>query len=139
MINLPKIKEILNRYPLPLVDEIVELKEGIMAVGIKQISKEDTFAFGQNPQSPLMPGVLIIEAIAQVTAVAIHSDEKHDNKQALLARINGCRIRKQVFPGDELCLEVFVTKLKNTIAKAKGRATVRGELICETELLFAFK
>ncbi|GKU83156.1 3-hydroxyacyl-ACP dehydratase FabZ [Niallia sp. NCCP-28] len=139
MMNLPKVKEILSRYPLPLVDEILELKEGKMAVGVKQISKEDTFAFGQNPNSPLMPGVLIVEAIAQVTAVAIHSDEKHDNKQALLARIHNCRIRKQVFPGDELCVEVFVTKVKKTIAKAAGRATVRGELIGEAEFLFSFK
>lgn len=139
MVNLEKIKDILSRYPLPLVDEILELKEGKMAVGVKQISHEDTFAHGQNPENPIMPGVLIIEAIAQVSAVAINSEPTHKNKLALLARINKCKIRKAVFPGDELCMEVFVTKVKNTIAKAKGRATVRGELICETELLFAFK
>ncbi len=139
MIDLAIVKDILNRYPLPLVDEILELKAGKMAVGVKQISKEDTFATGQNPKSPILPGVLIIEAIAQVTAVAIHSEKKHEGKWALLAKINDCKIRRPVFPGDELCMEVFVTKVKNTIAKAKGIATVRGELICETELLFSFK
>ncbi|HWJ78566.1 MAG TPA: 3-hydroxyacyl-ACP dehydratase FabZ [Niallia sp.] len=139
MINLQNVKDILNRYPLPLVDEILELKEGEMAVGVKQITKEDTFAVGQNPKNPIMPGVLIIEALAQVTAVAIHIKEKHHNKFALLTGINHTKIRKAVLPGDELCMEVFVEKVKNSFAKAKGRATVSGELICEAELLFSFQ
>ena len=115
MMNLQKVRDILSRYPLSLVDEILELKEGQMAVGVKQINKEDTFATGQNPNNPIMPGVLIIEAI------------------------NHSRIRKAVFPGDELCMEVMVEKVKNSFAKAKGKATVAGELICEAEFLFAFQ
>lgn len=86
-----------------------------------------------------MPGVLIIEAIAQVTAVAIHSEQKHNNKFALLTGINHSRIRKPVFPGDELCMEVMVEKVKSSFAKAKGKATVAGELICEAEFLFSFQ
>lgn len=139
MMNLQIVKDILSRYPLPLVDEILELKEGTMAVGVKQINKEDTFATGQNPKNPIMPGVLIIEAIAQVTAVAIHSEQKHNNKFALLTGINHSRIRKPVFPGDELCMEVMVEKVKSSFAKAKGKATVAGELICEAEFLFSFQ
>ncbi|KAB7671308.1 3-hydroxyacyl-ACP dehydratase FabZ [Bacillus sp. B1-b2] len=137
--NLQNVKDILNRYPLPLVDEILELKEGIMAVGVKQINKEDTFAVGQNPKNPIMPGVLIIEAIAQVTAVAIHCRDKHQDKFAFLAGINHTKIKKPVFPGDELCMEVFVDKVKRGFAKARGRATVSGELICEAEFLFSFQ
>lgn len=85
-----------------------------------------------------MPGVLIIEALAQVSAVVMLTKEENKGRLGLLAGIDNCRFKKQVKPGDQLSLEVEITRLKGPIGKGKGIATVDGVLVCETELIFAF-
>lgn len=85
-----------------------------------------------------MPGVLIVEALAQVSAIIMSTKEGNQGRLGLLAGIDNCRFKKQVIPGDQLRLEVEITRLKGPIGKGKGIATVDGELVCETELIFAF-
>lgn len=85
-----------------------------------------------------MPGVLIVEALAQVSAIIMLTKEGNEGRLGLLAGIDQCRFKKQVKPGDQLRLEVEITRLKGAIGKGRGIATVDGELVCETELIFAF-
>jgi 3-hydroxyacyl-[acyl-carrier-protein] dehydratase len=85
-----------------------------------------------------MPGVLIVEALAQVCGIVMLSKKENQGRLGFLAGIDNCRFRRQVVPGDQLCLEVEITRFKGAIGKGKGVATVNGELVCETELLFAF-
>ena len=136
--ELKDIQKILpHRYPFILVDKILEMEPGKRAVGIKNVSGNEPFFQGHFPGYPVMPGVLIIEAMAQVGAVAALSLPGMEGKLALFAGIDGARFRRQVLPGDQLRLEVEVLKLKGRIGKSKGVATVNGELTAEAELLFA--
>ena len=139
MLDTQKIKEIIkHRYPFLLVDKILELEEGKRAVGIKNVSANEDFFNGHFPHYPVMPGVLIVEALAQVSAVVMLTKEGNQGRLGLLAGIDNCRFKRQVKPGDQLRLEVDITRLKGPIGKGKGRATVDGELACEVEILFAF-
>lgn len=139
MFDTQKIKEIIkHRYPFLLVDKILELEEGKRAVGIKNVSANEDFFNGHFPHYPVMPGVLIVEALAQVSAVVMLTKEGNQGRLGLLAGIDNCRFKQQVKPGDQLRLEVDITRLKGLIGKGKGRATVDGELACEVEILFAF-
>jgi len=139
MLDTQKIKEIIkHRYPFLLVDKILELEEGKRAVGIKNVSANEDFFNGHFPHYPVMPGVLIVEALAQVSAVVMLTKEGNKGRLGLLAGIDNCRFKRQVKPGDQLRLEVDITRLKGPIGKGKGRATVDGELACEVEILFAF-
>jgi 3-hydroxyacyl-[acyl-carrier-protein] dehydratase len=139
MIDTQKIKEIIrHRYPFLLVDKILELEEGKRAVGIKNVTVNENFFNGHFPDYPVMPGVLIVEALAQVSAVVMLTKEGNQGRLGLLAGIDKCRFRKQVKPGDQLLLEVEITRLKGPIGKGKGIAIVDGELVCEAELIFAF-
>ncbi len=138
MLNAQQIQEILpHRYPFLLVDRIVELEEGKRAVGIKNVTINEEFFNGHFPDYPVMPGVLIIEALAQVGGVALLKAEGNQGRLAFLTGIDNCRIKKQVVPGDQLRLEVEFIKLRGQMGKGKGIATVDGELVCETEILFA--
>lgn len=85
-----------------------------------------------------MPGVLIIEALAQLSAIAMLTKDEHKGRLGFLAGIDHCRFEHQVKPGDQLKLEVNITRVKGTFGKGKGKATVDGKLVCETEILFAF-
>ncbi len=96
------------------------------------------FFNGHFPNYPVMPGVLIVEALAQVSAIIMLTKEGNEGRLGLLAGIDQCRFKKQVKPGDQLRLEVEITRLKGAIGKGRGIATVDGELVCETELIFAF-
>ncbi len=139
MLDTQKIKEIIkHRYPFLLVDKILELEEGKRAVGIKNVTVNEEFFNGHFPQYPVMPGVLIVEALAQVSAVVMLTKEGNQGRLGLLAGIDNCRFKRQVKPGDQLRLEVEITRLKGPIGKGKGIATVDGELACEVEILFAF-
>ena len=134
-----KIKDIIrHRYPFLLVDRILELEEGKRAVGIKNVTANEGFFNGHFPNFPVMPGALIVEALAQVSAVVMLTKEGNQRRLGLLAGIDNCRFKQQVRPGDELHLEVEITRLKGPIGKGKGIATVDGELVCELELIFAF-
>lgn len=125
-----------HRWPMLLVDKIVELEQGARAVGIKQVSSGEIFFQGHFPGHPIMPAVLIVEALAQVGAVALLSNPQHKGKLGLFAGIDGFRFRKPVIPGDTLRLEVNLTRMRGDLGKGKGRAEVDGQLVAEGELTF---
>jgi len=127
-----------HRYPFLLVDRIDELEPGVRAVGIKNVTQNEPFFQGHFPDYPVMPGVLIIEAMAQVGAVGVMAGGEHKEKLALFAGIDGVRFRRQVLPGDVLKMEVRIERLKGRVGRGRGRAEVGGERVCEAELMFAF-
>jgi 3-hydroxyacyl-[acyl-carrier-protein] dehydratase len=127
-----------HRYPFLLVDRIVELEPGVRAVGIKNVTQNEPFFQGHFPDYPVMPGVLIIEAMAQVGAVGVMAGGEHKEKLALFAGIDGVRFRRQVVPGDVLRMEVDIDRLKGRVGRGTGRASVGGERVCEAQLMFAF-
>lgn len=139
MLDIQQIQAaIRHRYPFLLVDRVLELEEGKKAVAIKNVTINEEFFNGHFPKYPVMPGVLIVEALAQVSAIIMLTKEGNEGRLGLLAGIDQCRFKKQVKPGDQLRLEVEITRLKGAIGKGRGIATVDGELVCETELIFAF-
>lgn len=127
-----------HRYPFLLVDRIEELEPGIRAVGIKNVTHNEPFFQGHFPRYPVMPGVLIVEALAQVGAVGVMSKEEYREKLALFAGIDGVRFRRQVVPGDVLWMEVEVERLRSKMGRGRGVAKVDGQLVCEGTLTFAF-
>ena len=138
MLDINAIQQILpHRYPFLLVDRILEVEEGKKIVGIKNVSMNEPFFQGHFPNYPVMPGVLIIEAMAQVGAVAILSMPAFAGRIALLAGIDKARFRRQVVPGDILRIEVEVLKLRGTVGKSQAKAYVGEELAVEAELMFA--
>ncbi|MEH7334240.1 3-hydroxyacyl-ACP dehydratase FabZ [Neobacillus drentensis] len=138
MLDIDQIKEIIpHRYPFLLVDRILEVEEGVRAVGIKNVSANEEFFNGHFPDYPVMPGVLIVEALAQVGAVAMLKKEENRGRLAFFAGIDGCRFKKQVKPGDQLRLEVEIIRLRGPIGKGKAVASVDGEVACEAEITFA--
>ncbi|KOP69647.1 hypothetical protein AMS59_22235 [Lysinibacillus sp. FJAT-14745] len=139
MLDIQQIQEVIrHRYPFLLVDRVLELEEGQRAVAIKNVTINEEFFNGHFPNYPVMPGVLIVEALAQVSAIIMLTKEGNQGRLGLLAGIDNCRFKKQVKPGDQLRLEVEITRLKGAIGKGRGIATVDGEIACETELIFAF-
>jgi len=137
-LDVRQIQEIIpHRYPFLLVDRILEFEPGQRAVGIKQVSVNEPFFQGHFPQYPVMPGVLIAEALAQVGAVALLGAEENRGKIGFLAGLDGFRFRSQVKPGDTLTLEVEITRMKGTIGRGRGVAKVDGAVVAEGEILFA--
>ncbi|MDQ7232350.1 3-hydroxyacyl-ACP dehydratase FabZ [Bacillus cereus group sp. MYBK40-2] len=138
MLDIQQIKEIIpHRYPFLLVDKVLEVEEGKRAIGIKNVTANEEFFNGHFPDYPVMPGVLIVEALAQVGAVAMLKKEENRGRLAFFAGIDNCRFKKQVRPGDQLRLEVEMTRVRGAIGKGKAIATVDGEIACETEITFA--
>ncbi|MFC5589150.1 3-hydroxyacyl-ACP dehydratase FabZ [Sporosarcina soli] len=138
MLTAEQIQAILpHRYPFLMIDRILEVEEGKRAVGIKNVTINEEFFNGHFPGYPVMPGVLIVEALAQVGAVAMLQKEENKGRLAFFAGIDNCRFKRQVTPGDTLRLEVEITRLRGSIGKGKARATVDGEIACETEITFA--
>lgn len=139
MLTSQQLQAILpHRYPFLLVDRIVELEEGKRAMGLKNVTINEAFFKGHFPQYPVMPGVLIVEALAQVSAVIMLTKAGNEGRLGLLAGIDHCRFKKQVKPGDQLHLEVEITRVKGAVGKGRGIAMVDGEIVCETDLVFAF-
>lgn len=126
-----------HRDPFLLVDRILEIEAGVSAVGEKEVTGDEYFFPGHFPDYPVMPGVLIIEALAQTGAVAVLSLPEFQGKIAFFGGVDNVRFRRQVRPGDVLRLEVTLDKIRRGVGKGKGRATVNGELACEGGLLFA--
>ncbi|KKK38860.1 3-hydroxyacyl-ACP dehydratase [Mesobacillus campisalis] len=140
MLDITQIKEIIpHRYPFLLIDKIIEVDEGKRAVGLKNVTANEEFFNGHFPDYPVMPGVLIVEALAQVGAVAMLKPEENRGKLAFFAGIDNCRFKRQVKPGDQLRLEVEMIKVRGPMGKGKAIATVDGEIACETEIMFALK
>jgi 3-hydroxyacyl-[acyl-carrier-protein] dehydratase len=123
-----------HRYPFLMVDRVVELTPGQRAVGIKQVTANEPQFTGHFPGRPIMPGVLMVEALAQTAGVAVMTLDEYRGKLGLFAGIDECRFRRMVVPGDTLRLEVTVEKLRGMFGRVKGIATVDGEVAVEAVL-----
>lgn len=140
MLTIKEIQAILpHRYPFLLVDRIIELEPGRRAVGIKNVSVNEPFFQGHFPGHPIMPGVLVLEALAQVGGCAMLTQEEYRQRLAYLAGIDRIRFKRMVVPGDQLRLEVELVKLKGLIGKGRGQATVEGDLVAAGEFMFALE
>jgi 3-hydroxyacyl-[acyl-carrier-protein] dehydratase len=136
LLDIMAIREILpHRYPMLLVDEILELEEERI-VGIKNVTINEPFFAGHFPEFPVMPGVLIIEAMAQVAGVLVLKQiPDRKNKLVLLASVEEAKFRRPVLPGHQLRIEMMFTKRKATVAKMRGQATVNGQVVAEAVLM----
>jgi 3-hydroxyacyl-[acyl-carrier-protein] dehydratase len=130
-------KIIPHRYPFLLIDRIIELTVGQRAVGIKNVTANEEFFQGHFPDYPVMPGVLIVEAIAQVGAVAMLSQPEFEGQLALFAGIEKVRFKRQVKPGDTIRIEVELGQVRRNIGTGTGTATVEGEIACKGDFMFA--
>ena len=136
--NTADIQKILpHRYPMLLIDKIIELKAGEMAVGIKNVTFNEQFFQGHFPENPVMPGVLIIEALAQTGAVAILSLERFQGKTVYFGGIKNAKFKKKVCPGDTLKLVTEISRLKGKFGVGTATAYADDEIAVEAELIFA--
>ena len=136
-LNIEQIKEILpHRYPFLLVDRVLEMT-GTTAVGLKNVTANEPFFQGHFPQRPVMPGVLMIEALAQLGGILMLSKSENRGKIAYLASVTNARFRRVVVPGDQLRLEIEIVRLKSKIGLMKGSAKVGSEEVCDVEIMFS--
>jgi len=137
VLDAQAIQELLpHRYPFLLVDRIIELVPKQRIVGIKQVSINEPFFQGHFPGAPVMPGVLVVEALAQVGAVlALREIEDRDKKLVLFTGIREARFRKPVVPGDSLVLEVTALRIGSRVQRMRGEARVDGQLCADAELM----
>ncbi|NLK70580.1 MAG: 3-hydroxyacyl-ACP dehydratase FabZ [Clostridiales bacterium] len=140
ILNQEQIKEIIpHRDPFLLIDEVVEMELGKRIVARKHIKADDFWFKGHFPDYPVVPGVLMIEMLAQAGAVAMLSMEEHKGKIGFLAGVNNAKFRRQVVPGDTLLLEAEIIKVKGPIGIAKAVASVDGQKAVSAEISFALK
>lgn len=138
MLSVEDIQRVIpHRFPFLLVDRVLELEVGKRIVAQKNVSANEWFFEGHFPDFPIMPGVLIVEALAQAGAVLLLSDEGNRGKLPLFAGIDGCRFRAQVRPGDVLRLIVEFTAMRGPIGRGRAQAFVGDTLAAECELTFA--
>jgi 3-hydroxyacyl-[acyl-carrier-protein] dehydratase len=137
-VTLPEPSSIIpHRPPFLFLDELVELKPGVSAKGRWRLTGDEEFFAGHFPGRPTLPGVLMVEAIAQLGAVAVLQDPRFAGKLPLFGGVDAARFRRQVGPGDVLDLEITVGRLSARAGKGSGSASVGGELACQADLLFA--
>ncbi len=134
MLNIKDIQKLLpHRYPFLLVDRIIEMETGIRALGIKNVTINEGFFQGHFPGQPIMPGVLIIEALAQVAGVLAFSSGASEGKSVYFMSIEKAKFRKPVFPGDQLKLEVKILQQRGNVWKFSGSAAVEEKIVTEAE------
>ncbi|MDQ3469422.1 MAG: 3-hydroxyacyl-ACP dehydratase FabZ [Actinomycetota bacterium] len=137
MSTLPRPADVIaHRPPFLFVDEVTALDPGRSASGTWRLTGEEWFFGGHFPGRPTLPGVLMCEAIAQVGAIAVLTDDRFAGKLPLFGGLDGARFRRQVGPGDELTLEVELGRMSARAGKGSGRALLRGEVACQCDLLF---
>jgi UDP-3-O-[3-hydroxymyristoyl] N-acetylglucosamine deacetylase/3-hydroxyacyl-[acyl-carrier-protein] dehydratase len=135
--DLDAIKKIIpHRHPFLLIDRILHIEDNKKAIGFKNVSGNEEFFQGHFPGHPVMPGVLIVEALAQTAAVLMLRKEKRVGKIAYFMSLDNVKFRKPVFPSDQLMLEVEILRVKTRVVMAKGRAFVAGDLVTESEFKF---
>jgi 3-hydroxyacyl-[acyl-carrier-protein] dehydratase len=138
LLDRPAIEAILpHRDPFLLIDEVVELEPGSRVVARKRVRPDEWYLSGHFPGRPIMPGVLIVEAMAQTGAVAVLSEDENRGRLALFAGIDGVRFKRIVEPGDELVLTCDLEKVRGPIGKGRAEARVDGELAARGTLTFA--
>lgn len=138
ILNREQIQEIIpHRDPFLLIDEIVEMEEGKRVVAMKYVNGEEYYFKGHFPQEQVMPGVLIVEALAQAGAVAILSMEEHRGKIAYFGGIKEAKFRQKVVPGDTLRLEVELDRLRSRAGYGKAVAYLGDKVACQCEIMFA--
>jgi 3-hydroxyacyl-[acyl-carrier-protein] dehydratase len=138
-LEIKEIMEILpHRFPFLMVDKILEIEKGKRVVGIKNVTINEPFFQGHYPGFPVMPGVMIAEAIAQVGGVMMIGSLDADRYIPLLAGFENFKFRKPVMPGDQLRIEVDLVFARGTLGKIRGKALVEGKVVAEGEILFAF-
>jgi beta-hydroxyacyl-ACP dehydratase FabZ len=137
MLTIHEIMQLLpHRYPMLLVDRILEIESGQRVVGLKNVTANEQFFQGHFPGAPVMPGVLIVEAMAQCGAVLFLRDlPDRDTKLFLFGGVDKARFRKPVVPGDQLILECQVLQKRSNTVKLKGTAKVDGQIVAEAEML----
>jgi UDP-3-O-[3-hydroxymyristoyl] N-acetylglucosamine deacetylase/3-hydroxyacyl-[acyl-carrier-protein] dehydratase len=126
-----------HRYPFLLVDRILEIESGKRAVAVKNVTANEAFFQGHFPARPVMPGVLMVEAMAQVAGVIVLSNSEFAGKLAFFMSVDSVKFRKVVEPGDQVVMEVEIVKARSRVAQAKGVCKVDGEIVCEAEMGFA--
>jgi len=136
-IHIKEIQKILpHRYPFLLVDKVLSLKKGKSIVALKNVTYNEPFFKGHFPESKIMPGVLIIEALAQTGGILVyHSIPNPEDKVMLLSKINNAKFRKPVIPGDQIEFHVDLVKQRKRFCDVKGRAYVDGEIVVESEVI----
>lgn len=135
MLTKEQIKDIIpHRDPFLLIDEISEIEWGKSGVGIKHVRDDEYYFQGHFPGNPIMPGVLIVESLAQVGAVVILGLDEYKGKLALFAGVDNVKFKSIVRPGDDIVLKVEVVKIRFGIGFAHGQAYVNGELVCEADI-----
>jgi beta-hydroxyacyl-ACP dehydratase FabZ len=138
VIDIEKIKEILpHRYPFLLVDRIIGITPRQKIIGLKNVTVNEHFFQGHFPSKPVMPGVLIIEALAQTCGVLVLREKEGKGKLAYFASIKNAKFRKPVVPGDTLVLEIEITNNRIHVIQCHGVAKVDNEVVCEADLLFS--
>jgi beta-hydroxyacyl-ACP dehydratase FabZ len=137
-LDVNEIMKILpHRQPFLFVDKIIHLEKGRCATGIKNVSMDDYFFKGHFPGRPVMPGVIIIEAMAQVGGVMMLAPEENRGKLAFFMALDNVKFRKTVLPGDQLVLEVVAGKIKSKTGQVHAKAFVDGKIVAEADLMFA--
>ncbi len=138
VLNVQDIKGLLpHRYPFLMVDRVLEVIPKERAVAIKNVTCNENYFQGHYPGSPIMPGVLLVESMAQVAGIAMLSAEEFKGKIPYFVGIDNIRFRKPVVPGDTIKIVVEISKIKGKIGRAKGEVYVEAELMAEGELMFA--
>ena len=132
------IREILpHRYPFLMVDKVLEIEPGKKCIAVKNVTANEPFFQGHFPGNPIMPGVLMVEALAQTAGLAVASSSENKGKLGVFTGIDGMKFRRQVTPGDTLTLEAEIVTFRRGLAKAEVKAHVNGETAAQGEIKFA--